>query len=54
VNQRRADADARGDILQRDSVVAEFGEQLFGGIENACNRGFADPRLVVSSTGASR
>src|SRR5262249_13245581 len=54
VDQRRADADARRDILQRDAVVAELGEELLGGIENARDGGFADAGLVVASTRAPR
>src|SRR3546814_3660554 len=52
MDQRRTDADARGDILQRDAVIAVFGEQLFGGIEDALDRGFADACLVVAGARA--
>jgi hypothetical protein len=54
VNQRRTDADARRNVLQRDAVIAELGEQLFGGVENARDRRFADARLVILGTGAWR
>ncbi len=50
VNQRRADADARRHIFQRDAVIAELGEQLLGGIENARDRRLLDPCLVIWNT----
>ncbi len=54
VHERRADPNARGHVLQRHAVVAELREQLFGGIENARNGRFANPRLVVWDTGTPR
>src|SRR5690606_11008233 len=51
VNERGADAHPLGDVLQGDAMIAVFGEQLLGRVEDALDRGFARAGLVLADDG---